>query len=288
MPGHGVVHRRDAKGAGHPIAFDLGQSVADVPFALNHHEAAGQKRGEGEGVEAPDVPEGRDRKGDVVRPRAEHLGESRPRGEDVAVGELDALGLACRAGRVEQKREGVGPDRDGVGDHALACAVELREPLPDEVERIVLRGLDRGVDVVDDPEDLGRKVELFVELPGETRPAQHGGAPGVVDDRLALDRGQAEIEGEQHGADSAGRQQGDHVDRGVSPDDGDPVALPDAVGGEPGRQRVRRLEDLRPGVAEGVDHDARLRRLGAGEGVELQDRRDKLAWARLSPCAVHL
>ena len=99
-----------------------------------------------------------------------------------------------RAGRVEQKREGVGTDRDGVGDHALACAVELRKPLPDEVERIVLRGLDRGVDVVDDPEDLGRKVKLFVELPGETRPAQHGGASGVVDDRLAFDRGQAEIQ----------------------------------------------------------------------------------------------
>ena len=205
----------------------------------------------------------------LVRREAQHLAHRADLRHDVAVRELDALGRARRAGRVDEGRQVVGAD---LGADRLQ--VEVRG-----------RG---GRQLVGEDDDLERRETALAHgerALEERRLGHEHAAAGVGDDVLGLLDGERRIDGERRGAQVGRGGVGDMELGSVGEPQRNGVAVADAQAGQAGGGGAHAVGVLAPGPSGGPVGGAQSRLVG----VRGSRRRERFAQGgrrchRGSPC----
>ena len=194
---------------------------------------------------------------DGVGAEAPHVGGDREQGEEVVVGEHDALGPTRRAARVELERDVVGPAR--------GVRVQ-RGVLGDPLVVVLVRGV--AADHEDRPD--GRQgVGDGVEHRHEVGTDDEDLRLGVVDDELDLGRGEAPVDVDAHGVGEGGAEEHLEVLDPVLVQERDAVLRTDAGRGQAGRDTARPLVQVGPRLAAVAEHQGRA--VGRVRGVLTQD-----------------
>ena len=260
LPGDG----RHAAGGGHPLALDQLKSAHRIPAAHHHQLGPAEETGVEDREAAGGVKERHRQQGRALgrvriglrrrlAPAQERAGGRAGSGEDVgvdiALGGERALGFAGGAGGVEDGRLVVGVDR-----HIRQRLVRQAGPggrLADHAFQVYEQRIGQFIHLAADIDPLQRRAvgqvlgQALETLGVEERDLGCGIGEAV----FQLRPGPPGVERGDDGAQGGGGVEGDRPFGQVAHDDGDPVALLDAIG----RQLMRQDRDR---AVEGLEGDA--------------------------------